>query len=241
MFVTITGTKLVILKIAPLVIVTDCPKARAGKELIGKTPALVTERTKVKLFTETVAAPKGGKEVIFTTELSPKSGKEVIFTEELSPKSGREVIAIVVPDTVNGELARFVIVGIKVKLFMDTTAAPRGGSDVIFTDEFKPKSGSEVIFTVLPKPKSGKDVILTEEPRPKSGNDVIATEEPTANAGKDNIWTGSPLAVVTGTKEPSPPTSILTHWCNAPPLSSAAIVTPVPEVTVILSAHIFHL
>jgi hypothetical protein len=49
-------------------------------------------------------------------------GREVILTDEFNPKSGNEVIAIVVPETVKGVLARLVMLSTKVKLFTVTAA-----------------------------------------------------------------------------------------------------------------------
>jgi len=54
--------------------------------------------------------------------------------------------------------------------------------------------------------------------------------------GRDETLTGIGLDDDTSVAEPSAPTPILTRWCMTPPMSSAAIVAPVPGVYPTLSA-----
>ena len=106
----------------------------------GTLAKLVIDNTKVKLFTLTVAAPKGGKEVIAMVVPDTWRGRLLILT-----------IAEVSPDTETIEPAPIETVA-EVKPLTETIEpTAKSGRDVILIDEFKPKSGRDVMAIVVPE------------------------------------------------------------------------------------------
>jgi hypothetical protein len=78
-----------------------------------------------------------------------------------APKGGNEVIAIVVPETVIGTEAKLLTVT-ALPALKETVAAPSGGSEVIFIEPLLIETEADVspeIETIVPTARAGSDKI----------------------------------------------------------------------------------